>query len=63
MVRPQREPLRPLTPHEAATLQRRVKATSERHDRRQRASALLAVAAGRAPCDAARQAGIARPTA
>src|SRR5258708_957157 len=36
MVRPQREPLRPLTPHEAATLQRRVKATSERHDRRQR---------------------------
>src|SRR5258707_8887242 len=57
MVRPQREPLRPLTPHEAATLQRLVKATSERHDRRQRASALLAVAAGAPFGDAARQAG------
>ena len=57
MARPQREPLRPLTPHEAATLQRLVKATSERHDRRQRASALLAVAAGAPFGDAARQAG------
>ncbi len=57
MVRPQREPLRPLTAQEAATLQRLVKATSERHDRRQRASALLAVAAGAPFGDAARQAG------
>jgi transposase len=57
MARPQREPLRPLTPQEAATLQRIAKATSERHDRRQRASALLAVAAGAPFCDAARQAG------
>src|SRR5260221_6074898 len=57
MVRPQREPLRPLPPHEAATLQHLVKATSERHDRRQRASALLAVAAGAPFGDAARQAG------
>src|SRR5258708_16713298 len=57
MVRPQRDPLRPLTPHEAATLQRLAKATSERHDRRQRARALLAVAAGAPFGDAARQAG------
>jgi len=56
MVRPQREPLRPLTPHEAATLQHLVKATSERHDRRQRARALLAVAAGAPFGAAARQA-------
>src|SRR5260221_12031762 len=57
MVRRYHDPLRPLTPQEATTLQRLVKATSERHDRRQRASALLAVAAGAPFGDAARQAG------
>src|SRR5258708_27058990 len=57
MVRPQRAPGGPRSPQEAATLQRLVKATSERHDRRQRASALLAVAAGAPFGDAARQAG------
>jgi len=59
MVRPQREPLRPLTSPEAATLQRLVKATSERHDRRPRARAraLLAVAAGAPFGAAAGQAG------
>jgi hypothetical protein len=57
MARPQHDPLRTLTPQEAAMLQRLVKATSERHDRRQRASALLAVAAGAPFRDAARQAG------
>lgn len=56
MARPQHEPLRPLTLQEAATLQRLAKATSERHDRRQRAGALLAVAAGATFRDAARQA-------
>jgi transposase len=61
MAAPQTAPLRPLTAQEAATLQRLVKATSERHDRRQRARALLVVSTGASFCDAARQAGYQEP--
>jgi len=49
--------LRPLTADEQRTLERIVRATSERHDYQQRATALLAVAAGSSFATAARQAG------
>jgi transposase len=52
----QKTPLRPLTDSEEACLRRVVRASSERHDRIQRAQALLAVAAGASFSTAARQA-------
>lgn len=49
--------LRPLTADERTTLERIVRATSERHDYQQRATALLAVTTGRSFAAAARQVG------
>jgi transposase len=51
------EPLRALMPSELQELQRVVRASSERADRRQRATALLAVVAGQSYQQAAAQAG------
>jgi hypothetical protein len=53
----QKEPLRPLTAEERATLERVCRASSEQGDRVRRATALLAVAAGASFTDAARSAG------
>ena len=57
MATPQKEPLRAVTAEERAVLGRIAKAGSERADRVRRATALLAVAAGRPFAQAARQAG------
>ena len=57
MAAPPKECLRALTPEERATLERVGKAGSERQDRARRATALLAVAAGRSFRQAARVAG------
>jgi transposase len=57
MPRPQREPLRPLTEHERATLEAVARSGAERADRVSRAKALLAVADGASFAEAARAAG------
>ena len=57
MPRPPKEPLRPLTDHERATLEAVARAGAERADRVARAKALLAVAAGARFTEAARAAG------
>ena len=57
MTRQQKEPLRPLTAEERATLERVSRAGSERADRVARARALLAVAAGATYTQAATTAG------
>jgi len=57
MPRPQKEPLRPLTEHERATLEAVARAEAERADRVGRAKALLAVADGARFTAAARAAG------
>lgn len=57
MGRCQKEPLRPLTAEERMELERVRRASHERVDRVARATALLAVAAGRSFTDAARLAG------
>src|SRR5437763_3425877 len=57
MTRQQKEPLRPLTGEERATLERVSRAGSERADRVARARALLAVAAGATYTQAATTAG------
>jgi transposase len=58
MARPQKAPLRPLTPQERTALQRIARAGSERADRVARAKALLAVDAGARFTAAATAAGI-----
>jgi transposase len=58
MARPQKAPLRPLTPEERTALQRIARAGSERADRVARAKALLAVDAGARFTAAATAAGI-----
>ena len=63
MATPQKEPLRPVSAEEQAALVRISNATSERRDRVQRATALLAVAQGQAFAQAAQQAGFASGTA
>jgi transposase len=55
--RPPKEPLRPLTPAERATLEQWARATSERADRVARAKLLLAVAAGASFTAAAQRVG------
>ena len=62
MATMQRERLRPLTETERRELGAVVKASSERVDRVQRATALLAVAQGQGFAPAARQAGLASGT-
>jgi transposase len=62
MARVQKETLRTMTAAERETLQRVVGAKSERVDRVQRASALLAVAAGQGFSVAARRAGYRSPS-
>jgi transposase len=57
MPRPQQTPLRPLTPHERATLAQVARSSAERADRVGRAKALLAVADGATFVTAARAAG------
>ena len=57
MPRPQKEPLRPLTEHERATLEAVARSGAERADRVSRAKALLAVADGAGFTVAARAAG------
>jgi transposase len=57
MPRPQQIPLRPLTPHERATLAQAARSGAERADRVGRAKALLAVADGAPFTAAARAAG------
>jgi hypothetical protein len=57
MATPQKEPLRRLSAPEQATLERIVKASSERVDRVRRATALLAVASGASFTQAGQQAG------
>ena len=57
MATPQKAPLRPVTAEEQAALERLVRASSERVDRVQRATAVLAVAQGASFAHAARQAG------
>jgi len=57
MPRPQKEPLRPLTPDEQVALARLSRAQSEPAAQVARAKALLAVAAGQRFTDAARAAG------
>lgn len=57
MPRPQQTPLRPLTPHEHATLTQVARSGAERADRVGRAKALLAVADGATFVAAARVAG------
>ena len=63
MATPQKEPLRAISAAERAALERLVQASSERVDRVRRATALLAVAAGRPYAQAARQAGFRSGTA
>src|SRR5215210_1615662 len=63
MATMQKERLRPLTLAEQRELETIVKASSERVDRVQRATALLAVAGGRAFSAAARAAGYRSPQA
>src|SRR5215212_7884095 len=58
MARPQKVPLRPLTPEERTALQRIARAGSERADRVARAKALLVVDAGAQFTAAATAAGI-----
>jgi transposase len=58
MARPQKVPLRPLTPEERTALQRIARSGSERADRVARAKALLAVDAGARFTGAATAAGI-----
>jgi hypothetical protein len=60
MAHPQKHPLRPLTKPEQQTMQRIVKATSERMDVVRRARALLAVAEPQTWTQAARAAGFKR---
>jgi transposase len=62
MATPQKEPLRALTPEEQTALERLARSSSERVDRVQRATALLAVARGQGFAPAARQAGLASGT-
>jgi transposase len=62
MGRAQREPLRAVQAGERATLERLVRASSERLDRVRRARALVAVAAGAGFAAAAQAAGFASPT-
>jgi transposase len=57
MPRPQKVPLRPLTPHERTTLAQVARSGAERADRVGRAKALLAVADGAPFAVAARTAG------
>ncbi len=57
MPRPQKEPLRPLTGEERATLEAVARSGAERADRVARAKALLAVAGGARFTEAARAAG------
>lgn len=57
MPRPQKDPLRPPTEHERATLEQVARSGAERADRVGRAKALLAVAAGARFTEAARVAG------
>jgi len=57
MPRPQKEPLRPLTDPERATLEAIARAGAERADRVARAKALLAMAGGARFTEAARAAG------
>jgi transposase len=57
MPTPQKAPLRPVTAEEQAALERISKASSERQDRVQRATALLTVTQGQSFAQAARQAG------
>ena|SRR5215212_3600118 len=57
MVRPQKEPLRPLTDHERATLEQIARSGAERADRVARTKELLAVADGVSFTEAARAAG------
>ena len=57
MAHPQQEPLRPLTPHERATLVQVARSGAERADRVGRAKALLAVADGATFVAAAHAAG------
>ena len=57
MATPQKEPLRALTPEEQTALERLARSSSERVDRVQRATAVLAVAQGASFAHAARQAG------
>jgi transposase len=63
MARRQRESLRPVTLEEQAVLARIAKATGERVDRAQRATALLAVAEGGSLVQAAQRAGYRSETA
>jgi transposase len=63
MATPQKMPLRALTAEERATLERVVKATSERVDYVRRAKAIVAVAQGESFAAAARQAGLRSGTA
>ena len=62
MAPPRKEALRSFTGAEQATLERLSKATSERGDRVRRARALLAVAQGQSYPQAARHAGMRRPS-
>ena len=62
MATPQKEPLRAITPEEQTELERLTRSSSERVDRVQRATALLAVAQGQGFAPAARQAGFASGT-
>lgn len=62
MGRARKEPLRELTPEERRTLARLAAASSERVDRVQRATAVLAVADGERFLPAARQAGFGSAT-
>jgi transposase len=57
MPRPQKTPLRPLTPHERTTLAQVARSGAERADRVSRAKALLAIADGATFTAAARTAG------
>lgn len=57
MARPQKEPLRPLTPDERSVLEHLARSSSERADSVARAKALLAVADGSPFAQAARAAG------
>src|SRR5436309_3473754 len=57
LATPQKAPLRPVTAEEQAALERLVRASRERVDRVQRATAVLAVAQGASFAPAARQAG------
>jgi transposase len=62
MPTPQKAPLRVVTAAERVALERVAKARSERRDRVQRATAVLAVAAGQPFAAAARRAGLASGT-